>query len=437
MTSEALIGLAEVDITPSFTTSLAGYNKAIPRVSGGVHDRIFAKALSIEKDGVATVILAVPSVGVEIESVEVIRSKAGEKLNIPKENILVHSTHSHSCPRCEKEYKAFLERKCVQCVKKSFENRFCGKIGFGSITVDECGKNRRRLLYGGLPVDSEIVVMMVEDESGVLKAVLYNYACHCTVMGVDNKLISEDWPFFANDLIKRRKGTEISTIFIQGASGDVNPGYSAGLSAVGAKIPIRTWEKAQKIGEKVGEAVLAVLDEIISEEIVTLATRTRFFKLPVRRKYPISLKEAENKFEEAGKRLDALDKSDNPSEARMDQAKMALFFASLVKSGAESFYGGEWNDDLATEILSIRMNDNAITTFPGEVFCESGMKVKRDSPGEKTIIAELANPVEAEGYIPTALAYEAGDYEVYCSRYAESAADKLVHESIENIRILF
>ncbi len=428
-----MVGLASVDITPDFTTRLAGYNRSIPRESEGVHDRIFAKAISIEKDDCTVVILSVPAVDIEISSVKIIRSETSTALNIPEQNILVHATHSHSCPRSEGKYKKFLEQKCVECIKKSFTNRFHGKVAWGRTTVSECGKNRRRLLYGGLPVDPEVIVMKIEDKNGNLKAVVYNYACHCTVLGVDNKLISEDWVYFANELIKQQKGSDVISVFIQGASGDINPGYSAGLSAVGAKIPTRTWNEAQRIGEKIGEAVLATLDEIVAEEIINLKSATHSFKLPVRTDYPISLGQAKEQAKQAERKLEQLKNSRNKSETKLDEAKMKLFFASLVKSGAENFYSGKWGKELRAEVQAICINNNIIATLPGEVFCEDGMNLKNNSPAKHTMIAELSNAVEAEGYIPTANAYEEGDYEVYCSRYHQDAAGILIKESLKNI----
>ena len=428
-----MIGLASVDITPDFITSLAGYNKNIPRESEGVHDRIFAKAVLIEKNNCTVVILSVPAVNIGISSVKIIRSEINLALNIPKQNILVHATHSHSCPRSEGRYKSFLEQRCIQCIKESFINRFHGKVAFGRTTVSECGKNRRRLLYGGLPVDPEVIVMKIEDDNDNLKAIIYNYACHCTVLGVDNKLISEDWVYFANNLIEQQKGSDVISVFIQGASGDINPGYSAGLSAIGAKIPTRNWNEAQRIGEKIANAVLTTIDGIVVEEIINLKSATHRFKLPARIDYPISLNEATEQLKQAEEKLEQYKKSGKKSEIKLDEAKTGVFFASLVKSGAEDFYSGKWGKYLWAEVQAIRINNNIIASLPGEVFCEDGMSLKKNSAAQHTMIAELSNAIEAEGYIPSASAYEEGDYEVYCSRYRQDAASILIKESLKNI----
>ena len=437
MKNGTLIGISEVDITPDFVTELAGYNDAIPRESEGVHDEISAKAISIENNDCTVVILSVPAVNIKIDSFEIIRSATSIALNIPKQNILIHATHSHSCPKNKGEYKSFLEKKCIQCIEESFKNRFYGKIGFGKTTVNECGKNRRRLLYGGLPVDPEIIVMKIEDENGCCKAIVYNYACHCTVMGVDNKLISEDWPFFANTLITQTKGNNIKSIFIQGASGDINPGYSAGLSAVGANIPTRTWSEAKRIGENVGNALLEIVDTIVAEEIIKLKSSTIEFTLPARKDYPTSLEQAKNNYEQAKLKLEQIKTASNASEIKIDKAKTELFFASLIKNGAQDFYNGKWAENLKIEVQAICINNNIITSSPCEMFCEDGMALKKKSPAKYTMIAELSNPVEAIDYIPTANAYKDGDYEVYCSRYHQDAASILIDESLNNINKIY
>ena len=147
------------------------------------------------------------------------------------------------------------------------------------------------------------------------------------------------------------------------------------------------------------------------------------------------MEEAENKFKEAELELAKLEASANKSTIKHDEAKMNVFFASLLKNGAQDFYSGKWGKDFYAEILSIAINDNVITTFPCEVFCEDGMTLKSKSPFKHTMLAELSNLVEAQGYIPTRRAYHEGDYEVFSSRYSENAANTLINESLKNINL--
>ena len=51
------------------------------------------------------------------------------------------------------------------------------------------------------------------------------------------------------------------------------------------------------------------------------------------------------------------------------------------------------------EVMAVRLGSVGIVALPGEVFCETGMAIKRASPAEHTIVIELAN--DAAGYLPT------------------------------------
>jgi hypothetical protein len=60
--------------------------------------------------------------------------------------------------------------------------------------------------------------------------------------------------------------------------------------------------------------------------------------------------------------------------------------------------------------------DFAIVTNPDELFCEIGMRIKRQSPFKHTMVAEQTNG--AHGYVPTAKAFEGGSYETWFGEHS-------------------
>ncbi len=75
------------------------------------------------------------------------------------------------------------------------------------------------------------------------------------------------------------------------------------------------------------------------------------------------------------------------------------------------------NDMPATRVLklqAIRLGDLAIATIPNEVFSETGLAIKRDSPFSQTFTIELANG--AEGYIPPPDQHPLGGYTTWRAR---------------------
>jgi len=430
------IGIAEEIINPTCPSSLAGYG-AFKRISKGVHDNLHTRCLILKTEQSVVALLSASVVSLESEITADIRKEASKITGIPCSNILIHATHTHSAPHIKGDYRNLVQKACVSCLKDAWGNRFPGKIGTGSNTVDYCGKNRRYLDYGGLPVDPEIGIIKVEDSAGNLRGILFNYPCHCTTLDSNNLLITEDWPYFTVHAIKEKVGENVNCLFFNGAEGDINPGYSAGLSAVGAEIPIRTWEKARIIGERVANSILSSLDSIKTKSDIVLKSCSSFVDLPLRDSFPITLENAKQKLNEAKLSLKKLQNSQKASFQKcIEKVKVDVFFAELVYNGAKDFYTGKRKKSVRAELQTILLDATVITTFPGEVFVEVGLTIKKQSQFQKTFIIGLANSYEAKGYLPTKSAFAEGDYEVFSTRYSEEAADILIDASLKQIKQL-
>ncbi len=424
------IGLAEEIVTPPVGVPLVGYTD---RNCTGVHDDLHVRVFVL-KGRETVAILSLPVVGFESDFTLDLRKLASQKTGIDEKHILLHATHTHSAPCVEGDFRKMLIEKSVVSLENALETCFAGKIGVGLTQVDQCGKNRRYLDYGGLPVDPDVGIIKIEDMQGQIKAVIFNYACHGTCLDVNNTLVTEDWPYYAIQAIKKQTQPEVFSMFLGSAAGDINPGYSAGLSAVSADIPVRTWQEAQRIGERLGTGVVEKLPEIETSDCIRLKNMTSYVDLPLRQTYPVTIAEAEEKVSQAKQQLKGKEFADKPNKKVVERARVDLFFADLVLQGAKKFHSGEWGKSVKAELQTILLGDTVITTFPGEVFFEAATAVKKESPAAKTLIIGLANTYEAKGYLPTREAYEEGDYEVYESYYSEDASDTLIAASVKAVK---
>jgi hypothetical protein len=89
--------------------------------------------------------------------------------------------------------------------------------------------NRRQFAKNGVVmspnplglVDNDVPVLRAERTNGVLKAVLFGYACHCTTPGATDE-VSGDWAGYAQEFLERAYpgGT---ALFIAGCGADANP----------------------------------------------------------------------------------------------------------------------------------------------------------------------------------------------------------------------
>ncbi|MBI3948143.1 MAG: neutral/alkaline non-lysosomal ceramidase N-terminal domain-containing protein [Armatimonadetes bacterium] len=422
------IGLAEATITPPLGVRMAGF-AARKGVAQGVHDDLHVRALVVEGPETSLAILGAAIIGLPRDMVEEVRRTVAGQTGIPERNILMAATHTHSGPVVSDDYRPLLRDQCVAVLLSAWERRTPGRLGAGTTEVDDVSRNRRRLDYGALPVDPEIGILRLEDSAGRPLGVLFHYSCHPTVMGPDNLMITQDWPYYAIRRIRQEVG-DVPVIYLNGAEGDQNPGYRSELSAVGAPIPIRVWEFAEKMGTRVGDAVLAALPGIGTRAECALRGVSGHVDLPLRDTFPITIEQAERAAKEARERLAAVEaQGEIPSPVLLHKAQAEAFMADLTASRARWFYTADRGRSIDVELQSLLLDDAVFTTFPGEVFVEIGLAVKERSPFAKTFPVGLS-ALGSAGYMPTRAAFAEGDYEVYASGYREDAGDKLVEATL-------
>jgi len=421
-------------ITPPMGVAMAGY-AARTGVAEGVHDDLHVRALVVESPDTAVGVLSASVIGLDQEIVDGVREKVNQQTGLNGTQVMMAATHTHSGPQIADEYRSFLEECCVACLVQAWEDRQPGRLGVGSVQVEDVGRNRRRLLYGGLPVDPEVGIVKIEDAAGELKGVLFSYACHPTTLGPDNLQITEDWVYYAIGTIRQQVGAGAVVMFVNGAEGDINPGYGSGLSCIGAPIPIRTFPFAEKIGTRLGRAGLEKLAGIETRSALPIRSISRRIDLPFRTRFPVTVEEAEARQQEAREAWERIEPAPNASCVLQHEAEIALFFAGMVYHQAKAFHAEDWKPSVSVELQSIRLGDAVLTSFPGEVFVEIGLEVKQRSPFAKTLVVGLANG-RSGGYLPTRETYGERDYEVVAAKYREDAGEVLIEETLKQLASL-
>ena len=443
------VGVGETIITPSEPTRMRGFARA--QVSTGVHDDLHARSLVVEdRRGDTAVLMTVALCGLTEDYLKRIREGVNAKTGIPAGNIVVSCTHTHSGPNvgsshdttnkeevdasvASLEYRAFLVDQCVASAVHAWESRVPGRIGISSTKVFELGRNRRRLLYGGLHPDPEVAVIKVEDAGGKLLGVAFNYGCHPSGIDWHNTLFTEDWPYYAIRGIKKQVGDGVWVAFFQAAEGDIGVGYSAELSAVGVDMPVRTYEYIERKGNQMAGAVLDALPGIVTSSDPDVRVAADRFDYPLRTEYPVTVEQAEREAAEMKKRLAGIEKIPELRDTRLhDAARVGVFQADQRLGVARRFFsGGKRPVTRSLEQLAIRIGDAVFVTFPGELFSEIGLAIKDRSPLDKTYIIGLT--CGPGGYLPSAKEFLEGDYEVDGSAYSPLTEKVCVESSLSLI----
>ena len=251
-------GVARRIITPPKGIYLIGYGD---RSKGniGVHDDLTATALVIDDGRTRIAIVAIDMLTINEFVVDRVRQSLA-----PTEALLCCS-HTHSgpiafadekSPRRNQEYIHALVKNIVSAVREAESNLQPAWLEYSSGEAN-VGINRRERMPDGRmeigrnpagPRDKSIQVISVLCENGRLATVI-NYACHGTVLGPDNLLVSADWIGVMRNKVENELGGLV--LFLQGAAANINPDMYWEDS--------RAFEKVTEQGQGVADAVLAAI----------------------------------------------------------------------------------------------------------------------------------------------------------------------------------
>jgi hypothetical protein len=412
---------------------LAGF-AARQGVSNGIHDDLFSRALVLVSDEAAIAIVSVDVLALPGEFVDRVRAAIQNEIGLPPTSVMIAATHTHAGPvtittffnpdeSVNQHYMNLLAGNITESVTEAWRKRFSARVGVGVGHVEGVGVNRRSA--DQRPVDEEIGIIKVEDENRDIRAVLINYACHPTVLGPDNLLVTGDFPAFALNKIEEAMGPGGFAMFLNGTQGNISMGHSSELSAIGVVTPGRTFERAAELGQLLAAATQEALPSINTAADAKLGAATISIELPLK-KYPRPeetlglMKAAEDNLAETI--------ADGHPVENLRRAKSEHLYASITNFYAKETHTIE-NGLLPLELQGIRINDAVFAAVPAEVFVEIGLRLKETAPYQ-TFIVGIANGYI--GYLPTTAAHAAGGYEVVSSKCQPHAEDVLV-EGIVNL----
>ncbi len=400
--SKLKAGAAKTDITPDYPVWMDGNPR--DRKSEGVHDPLSARALVVEGADGPFALVSAEICGLWEDTVAEIRAAISDAAGIRPERQLIACAHVHSgpatrgflCPR-ETEYNAWLVDKLAHLVAEARHNAAPALAGSGSgqeFTISECRRLWRKdgtimmnwedfpwddILGPAGPADPEVGVVRIDAVDGPTIAVIYNHAGHPNTPPGTWFELSGDYPAFASAMIEGELGGV--ALFTNGAQGSVDiPAFRE-----------RDWDGVERKGTWLAREVLSVAKDIRPACDLAAAVRTSY---PVAKRTidPDYLKWARKIAAETGEHVvNIRDGIDDEIYARM--------CVELADNGIDNY---------ELDMVGFTLGGAAFVSYPGELFTEIGLQIKRASPIEHTFIVDLANG--SFGYVPTARAIEEGGY---------------------------
>ncbi len=229
------VGVARVDVTPAYPVRLSGYASR-QTVSEGVEQRLWAKALAFGRTAEDTaVLITVDALGHSMAITDAVYARVNARRPLPRAHFAICATHTHNAPmlngvlpnlfsrdlrpeeqeavdRYTREFTDWL----VQVALEALDARRPARLGWGR---GAAGFAVNRRMPGG-PVDHELPVLVARSPDGGVRAVLANYACHCTTLA-SNKC-GGDWAGYAQEYMEAAHPGIVALVSI-GCAGDANP----------------------------------------------------------------------------------------------------------------------------------------------------------------------------------------------------------------------
>jgi hypothetical protein len=382
-------GASRVDITPSHPIWLGGY-AARTHVSEGVRQHIFVKALALKDDaGAVSVLVTSDLLGFPGEVSAPIFTRVQQQFGLPRERVILNSSHTHSAPvvghmlspaypygeadiKVVNAFTSKLEDQVVEAVGSAIQKLAPAELsfeqGFAGVAV-----NRRRVghrEYPG-PVEQDVPVLVVRAPDQTVRAIVFGYACHNTVL--DDYQINGDWAGYAQAALEQ-KYPGASAMFVEDCGADANP------------MPRRTVELA----EHYGEIVAAAVDQVVHGKMK-----------PVNGPLTAAFESVDLPFQKAPSReeLEARTHSKNALEERHARLMLQILDRDGKLPDHHTYPIQVWKFG----------NDMTFIALGGEVVVDYSLLFKHQYGFDKLWVAGYSNDVFA--YIPSVRVLREGGYE--------------------------
>ena len=431
-TASFQVGFGRMDITPSTPMPMGGYGQTDKRLHQNVLDKLYATAIAITDETGETVILFHTDLINSSQHADV-RQQVEQATGVPKDHIVLGSTHTHSAPDqgnpLTSGWKGIFVQRCVEAAQAAMEDRSDAEIWIGSAETEHMNFVRHYLMNDGTyagdnfgetssgykdhaePNDPEVqVVKFVRPAEDKKDIILTNYQGHpCITGGIDKTDMSADYIGGTRTYIEYQ--TKDLFIFFLGASGNQN---------VKSYLPSdpKPPTDHNAYGMQLGQVIEGVLENMTKIENTKISCTEYVFTGKTDHSQ-------DHKVEAAKLVKEYYDKTDR---ATATPYAREMGFTSVYDASGTIRKAG-LAETLDMPIMAISIGDLGFVAAPYEMFAAHGMYIKENAPTKMTIISTCSNG--GYGYIPTNLAFDYVCYESTTGSFARGVGDEVAAKYVE------
>ena len=414
METTAKIGYAKATINPPLGTDLAGHaikeRKAI-----GIHDDLYCRVLVLELQEEDYCLIQNDLIGLDYEFVDTLKRNL-ISLGFKDQNIFIGCTHTHSGPRglskdgnlspeyiemVKGEYDEALINQylttMIETTKKAGTNKAFCEIRYGFTEVYDVCCNRNHKEKPGDPWLFALEFLRTDGK----KLLLYNYACHPTIVNHGNHYVTADFPYGVANLCEGKEYEQV--IFINGSSGDISTRFTRKEAS---------FTEIDRIGDILWGHIKTALSNADAKSIDKISIIDSTYKMLLKKADTVEVAKA--KLEKYQKELEVAIKDNLPNrrtyESFVEGAQFGLFRAYS--------HSGEEYTEVHYKIL--KLNDLTFVFVPSELFSDLSNPLRIEY-GKKLIFCTHFNG--SLGYIADSFSYENDTYETQTSNFEKGQGE--------------
>ena len=414
-------GAATSNITPWLGVTMPGSFR--PRYGEDVHDELLAKALVIDNGDVRIAMVTCDLIAMPEAIANAVKARIKERCGISPECVMVNATHTHSGAGVsnllgmgeDEGYTTWLPLKVADAVELAVKRMRPARAGFASVMEDRISFYRRWLMKNGTvrmnpgfnnpdrvrpmgEIDPELAMMYVEGVDGTPISVVASFSLHYVGTGSIGQVSADYFGQFFN-LMRHYLGGNCVPILWNAASGQINNNDYSGERIWQDRGHTRARRMANVLaGHVLTEIQLMDLDEKLALEAVT-GTLEFSRKVITETDLDIAEQILAGGYEYEEGPFSWVVGQPVPKDRVDVYARQCQRLAALP-------------EQMTAPVQAIRLGDAAILALPGEIFVESGLRIKAQTSASPLMLVSLANGYI--GYVCTdeALTQEGG-YETW------------------------
>ena len=443
------VGYARENVTPSYSIPLAGYGNTLTRMSKSFLNYLYVTCVAVtDADDNTVLLFSCDLIGFADYYAAELRTAISAATGVPKENIMLACTHTHSGPDCytsdpsSEKYRAEYTQKAVKVAQDAMADRSAATIETGvghterlnfvrhyTTTAGEIyGDNL--YLHGEITghthdADNEIqLIRFCRDDKKDVLAV--NWQAHpkldsagTTTEGKANRsYLSSDYVGATRDYIEAN--TDCLFVYFQGAAGNLNA--DSYIKSENFSTDCKTYSAA--LGGHIIDGMKSLKLAEGDDHKITITQK--MYAAP----YDHS---EDDKVEAATKIRETWTATNNWEQAMAaapDAGIESPYHAGSIVSRSKKTEPG-----IDLELNAIRIGPLSFVTAPDELFDVTGIAIKDGSPFETTFVMTCTNGLH--NYIAAEYAFEGrGTYEVHNRSFPKGTAEALADTFVEMLKSL-